>query len=77
MISISNGIIISDNRSEKIRLRPGKRRRENANAARIVVNVVIETETTMTIIELTKYLANGAISNARLKLSRLKWLGSH
>ena len=54
MISISNGIIISDSRSEKIRFLPGKRRRENANAARIVVNVVTDTETTMTTTELTK-----------------------
>ena len=35
-------------------LRPGKRSLENANAARIVVNVVIETEQTITMTEFTK-----------------------
>ena len=77
MMSISNGIIISESSSEKISLRPGKRRRENANAARIVVNVVRPTEQTMTNTELKKYFANGAMANARLKLSRLRRPGSH
>ena len=77
MMSISKGIIISESSSEKIRLLPGKRSREKANAARIVVNVVSPTEQTITMTELRKYVANGAIANARRKLSRLRWLGSH
>ena len=77
MISISKGIIIKASSIEKIRLRPGKCSFENANAASMVVNVVIPTDETITRMELTKYLAKGAIAKARWKFTRLMELGSH
>lgn len=54
MISISNGTIIMESVSENNRSRPGNLSREKANAARMVVNMVVATQATVTITELTK-----------------------
>ena len=53
--SISNGTIMKDKVNEKIKSRPLNFKRLNANAARIVVNVVQITQDTVTIIEFKKY----------------------
>ena len=64
MINISKGIIIRLSRIEKITLRPGNFIFEKAKAARIVVLVVVSTESTITITEFIKYFPKGAIKKA-------------
>ena len=71
MISISKGIIIRLIKNEKRIVFPLKFSLENANAPKIVVNVVHNTEKNITIKELKKYFPNGAIENAFLKFSKL------
>ena len=56
MINISKGIIIRLRRIEKIILRPGNFIFEKAKAARIVVEVVVRTDSTITITEFIKYV---------------------
>ena len=53
-MSISNGIIISESSRENSRSRPGNFSRENAKAARMVVNMVQATQTMVTSSELQK-----------------------
>lgn len=71
MISISKGIIIRLIKKEKRTVFPLKLSREKANAPKIVVNVVHNTEKNITIKELKKYFPKGAIENAFLKFSKL------
>lgn len=72
MISISKGIIIRLIKKENSTVFPLKLSREKANAPKIVVNVVHNTEKNITISELKKYFPNGAIEKAFLKFSKLK-----
>ena len=72
MISISKGIIIRLIKKENSTVFPLNLRREKANAPKIVVNVVHNTEKNITISELKKYFPNGAIEKAFLKFSKLK-----
>ena len=74
IITISKGTIISDNKSANIVSLPLNLNLEKPKAASIVVNVQIVTPANATTTEFIKYLPNGAVSNANLKLSKFKKL---